>query len=124
MGSAATAFAYDRHPEVRMRAVFVVTARAGVEEGEATLMAALDDQVFAGDAARLGQLGLALENLVHCGATNAVDRVGRRLLANGALSESTRQAVTALLERALPGHDDDHATRAAPPPGHGDDGVR
>ena len=57
------AFARDNNGEVRMRAVFVLTARAGAKLAEDTLLAALADVDFANDPTRLAQIGLALENL-------------------------------------------------------------
>lgn len=100
---ARSAFDHDPDAEVRSRAMFVLTSQAGTALGEATLMAALDDPRFGDDPIRLGQIGLALENLVHHGELNAVDRVGHRLLARQKLLPADRERLEALLRRVLPG---------------------
>lgn len=99
---ARTAFEYDRDPEVRSRAIFVLTARAGAALGEKTIHAALDDRTFATDPVRLAGLVIALENLVG-GDPNVVDRVSRRLLARSELLESDRRKLEGIVARALPG---------------------
>lgn len=99
---ARSAFDLDPSAEVRSRAMFVLTAQAGSALGESTLMAALDDVSFSGDPMRLGQIALALENLVGTGEVNAIDRVGHRLLARTELSPPDRKRVEALLKRVLP----------------------
>ena len=99
---ARTAFEHDRDPEVRSRAIFVLTAKAGSTLGEKTLMAALDDRALSSDPVRLTGIVLALENLVG-GDPNVIDRIGRRILARSELTSSDRKKLGELLARSLPG---------------------
>ena len=96
------AFEHDPDPTVRSRAMFALTGQAGAAEGEKILMAALDDPAFAEHPGRLGQVVLALQNLVATGNPNAVDRVGRRLKGMGQLDAEDRRRLEMILERALP----------------------
>jgi hypothetical protein len=99
--TAQIAFEHDADPEVRSRALCVLTAKAGAALGEKTLMAALDDPGYSSDPARLGTLVLALENLAG-GDPNVLDRVARRIGARSELLPSDRRRLEALLARALP----------------------
>jgi hypothetical protein len=96
------AFRQDPHPDVRSRAMLVLTAQAGTALGEQTLMAALDDATFSADPARLGQIVLALENLAPGGDPNAIDRVAKRLLVRSELLPGDRSNLEKVLARALP----------------------
>ena len=96
------AFEHDTAPEVRVRAMFALTAQAGAALGERTLQAALDDPVLGSEPRHLGQIVLALENLARQGEANAVQRVGQRLRARAALLEEDRRTLETLLEQALP----------------------
>ena len=99
---ARTAFEHDRDLEVRSRAIFVLTARAGPALGEKTLMTALDDRGLSGDPVRLSGLVIALENLAG-GDPNVVDRISRRMLARSELVASDRRKLEELIARTLPG---------------------
>jgi hypothetical protein len=96
------AFDADPDPEVRLRALFVLTGRAADALGEGAMARALDDPRIRDDPRRLSAVVLALENLARRGLVNAVDRIGRRLRAC-ALDASSRQALEATLASALPG---------------------
>lgn len=96
------AFASDPDADVRLRAMFVLTARATEALGEATIAAALDDPQIAGDPVRLAGVVHALDNLARAGMTNAIDRLGQRLRACSLL-ESSRQTLDEILARILPG---------------------
>lgn len=102
IGMARDAFAYDPDAGVRARAMLVLTAKAGPALGEQTLTAALDDTAFAASAGA-AQIAFGLENLARSGDANAVERIGRRLLARSALTAEDRARVEALLQRTLPG---------------------
>lgn len=91
----------DPSPEVRIQAVFAMTA-TGAEAGERAMQQLLDDPAVAQDGNRLGALVLALHNLEAAGDPNAIERVGRRLRSLP-LSEGSRQSLEALLVRSLPG---------------------
>jgi hypothetical protein len=82
--------------------MLALTGQVGAAEGEKILMAALDDPAFAEHPGRLGQVVLALQNLVATGNPNAVDRVGRRLKGMGQLGAEDRRRLEMILERALP----------------------
>lgn len=97
------AFASDPDPEVRMRALFVLTGTAAEALGEAAIAAALDDPKLGGNPERLGAIVLALENLARAGMVNAVHRIGTRLKATAGMPASTRESLDRLLAEALPG---------------------
>jgi hypothetical protein len=97
------AFDSDPDPDVRLRAVFVLTANAADALGERTIAAALDDPRIRDDPRRLHALVLALGNLERAGAINAVDRLGQRLRACTGLTAVARDDLEQLLARALPG---------------------
>ncbi len=97
------AFASDPDPEVRMRALFVLTGTAAEALGETAIGQALDDPAIGGDPERLGAVVLALENLARAGLVNAVHRLGARLRATPGLAESTREVLERLLAQTLPG---------------------
>lgn len=97
------AFASDPDPEVRMRALFVLTGTAAEALGEAAIAQALDDPKLGGNPERLGAIVLALENLARAGMVNAVHRIGTRLLATAGMSPSTRAALDRMLAETLPG---------------------
>lgn len=96
------AFQLDPDHDVRSRAMFVLTARAGAALGEATIGAMLDDADVSGNPLRLGQIVLALENLIDSCAPDVVERLGRRL-AGHELLPGDRQTLEKLLARAVPG---------------------
>lgn len=97
------AFASDPHPEVRTRALFVLTGNAADALGERSVDAAIDDAVAREDRRELGAIVLALENLERAGLVNAIDRLGQRLRACPLLRDGDRANLERLLARALPG---------------------
>jgi hypothetical protein len=92
----------DPSLDVRMQAVFALTSRGDAALGERALARILDEAGVAGDKQRLAAAVLALQNLAATGDANAIDRVGRRLLAMP-LSAASRQQLEGLLQRCLPG---------------------
>ncbi|HEX5050521.1 MAG TPA: hypothetical protein VFZ65_02000 [Planctomycetota bacterium] len=92
----------DPSPDVRMQAVFALTANAAGEPAERALQQVLDDPEIAGNPTRLDAVVFALQNLEVGGHTNAVDRVGQRLRSMS-LSASGRRELEVLLARSLPG---------------------
>jgi hypothetical protein len=92
----------DPSPDVRVQAVFALTARRDAELGERALMQALDDREIASDPLRLGSMVFALQNLALAGDSNAVDRVAQRLRALPLRADS-RQRLDAIVQRSLPG---------------------
>jgi hypothetical protein len=109
--TARLALGNDPDPAVRTRAMLVLTGRGTPAEGEHALMTLLDDPDFASHPLHLGEAVLALENLASRGDPNAVDRVGRRLLGNGALSPADRRLLEQILQRALPGRPTDKSKK-------------
>ncbi len=100
---ARTAFAADPDPDVRMRALFGLTAQATAALGEPALIRALEDPQVKADPRRLGQVVLAFANLAQGGDPNAVARVGRLLQARRELlSPGDRATLDDLLARHLP----------------------
>ncbi|GAB4137901.1 MAG: hypothetical protein Fur0037_03340 [Planctomycetota bacterium] len=97
------AFASDPSPEVRTRAMFVLTANAAEAVGEQTINAAIDDAIARDDSKQLGAAVLALENLERAGQINAIDRLGQRLRLCAGLRAGDRETLEAILARALPG---------------------
>lgn len=97
------AFDHDPHPDVRTRALFVLTANAADAVGETTLNTAIDDATAREDSRELGAIVLALENLERAGLRNAVDRLGQRLRVCAALRDGDRSNLERILARALPG---------------------
>lgn len=91
----------DPSPDVRLQAVFALTARRDPALGEAALQQALDDPRIARDPLRLSAVVLALQNLETTGDLNALHRVGQRLQTM-ALSEASRQTLAGILARGLP----------------------
>lgn len=91
----------DPSPEVRLQAVFALTARRDPGLGEAALQQALDDPRIAGDPVRLSAVVLALQNLETTGDVNALQRVGQRLQTM-AMSDASRQTLAGILARGLP----------------------
>ena len=91
----------DPSPDVRLQAVFALTARRDPALGEAALQQALDDPRIAKDPLRLSAVVLALQNLETTGDLNALHRVGQRLQAM-ALSDTSRQTLAGILARGLP----------------------
>jgi hypothetical protein len=93
----------DPDPEVRIRALFVLSAQGGTEAAERALAQALDDPAVQRDPRRLGQVVLAFENLARGGDPNATARIGRRLQARQELlSQGDRATLGELLARYLP----------------------
>jgi hypothetical protein len=92
----------DPSPDVRVQAVFALTARRDAELGERALMQALDDREIASDPLRLGSMVFALQNLALAGDSNAVDRVAQRQRALPLRADS-RQRLDAIVQRSLPG---------------------
>jgi hypothetical protein len=93
----------DPDADVRLRAVFALTANAGAALGEAAVARALDDPRIGADPQRLGALVLALDNLAQQGLSNALDRLGQRLRIMPALTPAARADLERILARALPG---------------------
>lgn len=91
----------DPSPDVRLQAVFALTARRDPALGEAALQQALDDPRIAKDPLRLSAVVLALQNLETTGDLNALHRVGQRLQTL-ALSDASRQTLAGILARGLP----------------------
>lgn len=97
------ALASDPDPEVRIRALFVLTGRCAETLGEAAVQQALDDPRIAGDPQRLAAVALAVENLARQGLVNPVHRLGGRLRATAGLPDSARTLLDRLLAETLPG---------------------
>lgn len=91
----------DPSPDVRLQAVFALTARRDPVLGEAALQQVLDDPRIAQDPVRLSAVVLALQNLETTGDVNALHRVGQRLQTM-ALGDASRQALAGILARGLP----------------------
>jgi hypothetical protein len=98
---ATLALAQDPSPDVRVQAAFALSTR-DAETAERAIQQALDDRRIAEDPVRLSALVFALQNLEAGGHVNAIARLGERL-GQGPLAESSRQILTGLLARALPG---------------------
>jgi len=96
------AFTHDPDPEVRTRAMFVLSAQATPEVAERTLLEALDDPRFADREDRVGAVVAALRNIALAGEVNAVDRIGRRMLVHPHLGDEDRRRVEELLARYTP----------------------
>ncbi|MGE3173759.1 MAG: hypothetical protein AB7O97_14130 [Planctomycetota bacterium] len=97
------ALAQDPDPDVRMRALFALTGRAGATDGEAAIGRALDDPRIRDDPARLAGVVLALENLARDGLINAVDRLAPRLRTCAMLSPASRDHLERIVAQTLPG---------------------
>lgn len=97
------ALSSDPDPEVRLRAVFVLTGKTAETLGEAAVARALDDPQIGGNPERLAALALAVENLARAGLVNAVHRLGERMRAASGLSPSARSMLDRLLADTLPG---------------------
>lgn len=98
------ALANDPSPDVRIQAVFALTARRENTLAEAALNQVMDDPLVAQDPTRLGALVLALQNLEAADDPNVMQRVGQRLQTLP-LAESSRQMLAGMLARAIPGAD-------------------
>lgn len=96
------ALAQDPDPEVRLRALFVLTGAAAATLGEAAIQQALDDPRLGSDPQHLGSIVLAVQNLARAGQRNAVDRLATRLRATAGLSPSSRELLEQVLREALP----------------------
>jgi hypothetical protein len=96
------ALANDPSPDVRIQAVFALTARREKALAEAALNQVLDDPLVARDPTRLGALVFALQNLEAADDPNVMQRVGQRLLTLP-LADYSRQLLANLLARAVPG---------------------
>ncbi len=91
----------DPSPTVRLQAMLSLTATAAASHGETACQRVLDDPAVHGDPSRLAAVVFALQNLEAAGLTNAVDRLGQRLLA-ASLRPDTRLLLEQLLARTLP----------------------
>lgn len=96
------ALAHDPSPDVRIQAVFAITARGQVELAERAVNQLLDEPLIAQDPSRLGSLVLTLQNLEAGGHTNEIDRLAQRLRTLP-LAEHSQQLLDALVQRSLPG---------------------
>lgn len=96
------ALANDPSPDVRIQAVFALTARREKALAEAALHQVLDDPLVARDPTRLGALVFALQNLEAADDPNVMQRVGQRLQTLP-LADHSRQLLANLLARAVPG---------------------
>jgi hypothetical protein len=96
------ALANDPSPDVRIQAVFALTARREKALAEAALNQVLDDPLVARDPTRLGALVFALQNLEAADDPNVMQRVGQRLQTLP-LADHSRQLLANLLARAVPG---------------------
>jgi hypothetical protein len=99
---ARTALAHDRSPEVRLQAVFALTANADPETAMAALLQAADDAELTAERARCDGLVFALGNLERQADAAAMDRATRRLDALS-LSADGRAKLAALRARTVPG---------------------
>ena len=99
--TAVLALRQDPDPDVRLQAVFALTASAAVARGRSAIERALDDPAIAQDPGRLSALVLTLENLAQHELVNDIDQLGRRLRACP-LSPDARQRLDELLARVLP----------------------
>jgi len=97
------ALSSDPDPEVRLRAVFVLTGKTAETLGEAAVARALDDPQIGGNPERLATLVLAVDNLARAGLVNAVHRLGERMRAASGLSPSAKSMLDRLLADTLPG---------------------
>jgi hypothetical protein len=93
----------DPDPEVRLRAMFALTANAPAALGESAIQRALDDPQIRSHPQRLGAVVLALDNLARAGEVNAIDRLGQRLRVTDGLTAGARLELEKILARALPG---------------------
>ena len=99
---ATLALDHDPSPDVRLQAVFALTARRDVAQAERALQQVLDDPLVAQDPVRLGAVVLALQNLEAAGDANVLQRVGERLRLLP-LADYSRQTLDGMLARGLPG---------------------
>ena len=99
---ARTALAHDRSPDVRLQAVFALTANADPETGLAAVLQAADDAELTGDRNRCDGLVFALGNLERLGDAAAMDRATRRL-DSLSLTPDGRARLAALRARTVPG---------------------
>jgi hypothetical protein len=92
----------DPAVEVRLQALFALTAQGDAELGERALGVALDDPRIGSDPVRLAAVVMALGNLEASGDANAIDRIAQRLRTLP-LADESRQRLDALVRRAVPG---------------------
>lgn len=102
MQTAQLALQSDPSPLVRLRAVFVLSGAATEAIGEEAFRRALADPELRRDPRHVGALVLALENFAHANHPNAVERLGRELLAVAPLDPAQRADLERILARALP----------------------
>ncbi len=96
------AMASDPDPEVRLRAMFALTARAAEALGEQAILDAIEDPRIGGDGLRLASVVAAFQNLANAGMVNAVHRLGLRLRECPALGDAAREQLEELLGQSLP----------------------
>ena len=92
---------HDPSPDVRLQAVFALTARREPVLAERALQQVLDDPLVAQDPVRLGAVVLALQNLEAGGDANVLHRVAQRLQGLP-LASYSRQTLDGMLARGLP----------------------
>ena len=97
LATAPLAFGSDPDPDVRLKALFVLTANAADALGEQSVSAALRDPAIRDNPSRLATVVLVLENLASAGLVNAVDRLGQQLLACGSLTDYSQRSLRELL---------------------------
>ena len=102
LSAARVAYALDSDPQVRLQAVYALAAQPDAEAAAAAIEAAIDDPRGAADPGWIGGITLALHNLALNHATNALERIGRRLATHPALDEAGRRAVLDLLAEHVP----------------------
>jgi hypothetical protein len=95
------ALQHDPAPEVRLQALFALTANAPPEEAERAAEQLLDDPAIGGDGLRLEAVVLALSNLEHGDDPNRIARLAARLRLMP-LSVAARENLEALVARSLP----------------------
>lgn len=99
---ARTALAHDPSPDVRLQAVFALTATADLETALAALLQAADDVALTADRSRCDGLVYALGNLERHGDGAAIDRATQRL-ASLTMTPDGHAQLAALRARAVPG---------------------
>lgn len=97
------AFRLDPDVAVRVRALYVLAARAGPEQASRYLVEAVSDEGLRDSHPDLGFLVSALRNLAGQGDPNAVQRAGRAIAALPDLSAQRRAELDQILREHLPG---------------------
>jgi hypothetical protein len=92
----------DPSPDVRLQALFALAAHDDPERAALAFDRVLDDPAIAGDAARLGAVVLALQNLEARADPNLSARIVQRLRALRLL-EASHATLVAIEQRCLPG---------------------